>query len=152
MLHRIKQFTALNSLEKKLFIEAYLTLGIMRFVILMVSFKRLVASLDHKQFSDESVTLNENESFIAQAVGRVVQKAANHTPWESACPVQTLTARKMLQKRNIPGRFYLGVAKGENASESMKAHAWLQCGNTIITGEEGHEQFTVLSVFSWLNK
>jgi len=30
-----------------------------------------------------------------------------------------------------------------------RAHAWTQCGDTIITGGGGHEEFTVLSVFGW---
>jgi len=31
----------------------------------------------------------------------------------------------------------------------MKAHAWSQCGDSIITGGNGHEDFTILSVFEW---
>jgi hypothetical protein len=55
----------------------------------------------------------------------------------------------MLQKRGIPGVFYLGAMKDEESKEKMKAHAWSQCGDTIITGGGGHEKFTVLSVFGW---
>ncbi len=36
-----------------------------------------------------------------------------------------------------------------SAEEKMKAHAWSQCGDNIITGGAGHEEFTVLSVFGW---
>ena len=39
--------------------------------------------------------------------------------------------------------------KDEESKEKMKAHAWSQCGDTIITGGGGHEEFTVLSVFGW---
>ncbi len=49
----------------------------------------------------------------------------------------------------IPGVFYLGAAKDEESKEKMKAHAWSQCGDTVITGDGGHEEFTVLSVFGW---
>jgi hypothetical protein len=41
------------------------------------------------------------------------------------------------------------VAKDINAEEKMKAHAWSQCGDTILTGARGHEAFTVVSVFEW---
>ena len=37
----------------------------------------------------------------------------------------------------------------EESKEKMKAHAWSQCGDSIITGGAGHEEFTVLSVFGW---
>jgi hypothetical protein len=55
----------------------------------------------------------------------------------------------MLQKRGIAGVFYLGVAKDGEGKEKMKAHAWTQCGDRIITGGRGHEEFTVVSVFGW---
>jgi hypothetical protein len=56
---------------------------------------------------------------------------------------------EVLKKRGIPGVFYLGVAKDEEHKEKMKAHAWTQCGDSIITGGRGHEMFTVVSVFGW---
>jgi len=75
-------------------------------------------------------------------------RASAYTPWESACLAQSLTAQKMLRKRGIPGVFYLGAMKDEESKEKMKAHAWSQCGDTIITGGDSNE-FTILSVFGW---
>ena len=152
MIRRFKKFTKLSSEEKKLFLEAYVTLGQMRASILTVSFKRLTRSLDHKSTKEEITELNEKEIQIALAVGKAISRAAAYTPWESLCLAQSLTAQKMLQKRGIPGVFYLGAAKDEESKEKMKAHAWSQCGDTIITGGAGHEEFTVLSVFGWMGK
>ncbi len=147
--YKIKKFTKLSPEEKKLFLEAYITLGIMRTAILTVSFKRLTRSLEHFPKKGEITALNDNEISIAIAVGQAITRASIHTPWESACLVQSLTAQKMLQKRGIPGVFYLGAMKDEASEKKMKAHAWSQCGDIIITGGEGHEDFTVLSVFGW---
>lgn len=152
MLSKIRKFTKLPSEEKKLFIEAYVTLGIMRAAILTISFKRLTRSLDHLPNKGEIDALNDEENAKAIAVGQAIIRAAAHTPWESACLAQSFTAQKMLQKRGIPGVFYLGAAKDEESEEKMKAHAWSQCGETIITGAKGHEAFTVLSVFGWTSK
>jgi len=149
MLHKIKKFTKLSSEEKKLFLEAYVTLGIMHAAILTVSFKRLTRSLEHLSNKEELTTLNDKEMSIATAVGQAIIRASAYTPWESACLAQSFTAQKMLQKRGIPGVFYLGAMKDKESKEKMKAHAWSQCGDTIITGGEGHEEFTVLSVFGW---
>ena len=149
MLHKVKKFTKLSSEEKKLFLEAYVTLGMMRTAILTVSFKRLTRSLEHVAKKKELVTLSEKEMEIAQKVGQAIMRASAYTPWESACLAQSLTAQKMLQKRGISGVFYLGAMKDEESEEKMKAHAWSQCGDTIITGGRGHESFTVLSVFGW---
>ena len=152
MFRKIKKFIKLSSEEKKLFLEAYVTLGIMRAAILTVSFKRLTRSLKHLPSKEELTTLNDNEISIATAVSQAIIRASAYTPWESACLAQSFTAQKMLQKRGIPGVFYLGAMKDEESKEKMKAHSWSQCGETIITGVDGHEDFTVLSVFGWGQK
>ncbi len=149
MLSKFKKFSQLSLEEKKLFIEAYVTLGIIRISILTISFKRLTRSLEHLPNNGEIVTLNDKDNSKAILVGQAIMRAAAYTPWESACLVQSLAAQKMLQKRRIPGVFYLGAAKDEESKEKMKAHAWSQCGDSIITGGAGHEEFTVLSVFGW---
>jgi len=152
MFHKIKKFTKLSSEEKKLFLESYITLGIMRTAILTISFKRLTHSLEHLPKKGEVVSLNNKEMQTAIAIGQAISRAVGYTPWESACLVQSLTAQRMLQKRGIPGVFYLGAMKDKETDGQMKAHAWLQCGETIITGVYGHKDFTVLSVFGWGQK
>jgi hypothetical protein len=149
MIQKYQKFTKLSSEEKKLFMEAYVILGVMRTAILTVSFKRLTRSLEHLAKKKELEKLNEEEMQTAQKVGQAIMRASAYTPWESACLAQSLTAQKMLQKRGIPGVFYLGAAKDEENKEKMKAHAWSQCGDVIITGGSGHNEFTVLSVFGW---
>ena len=149
MIRKFKKFTKLSAEEKKLFMEAYVTLGLMRSAILSVSFKRITRKLEHLPKKTELVKLHEKEIKMAQKVGQAIARASAYTPWESACLAQSLTAQKMLQKRGIPGVFYLGAAKDEESEAKMKAHAWSQCGDSIITGGRGHEAFTVLSVFGW---
>jgi len=158
MLYKVKKFIDLDVEEKKLFLEAYATLGMVRTAILTISFKRLTRALEHVAEKKELTTLNAQEMKIAKRVGEAIMRASAYTPWESACLVQSLTAQKMLQKRGIPGVFYLGAMKDETIKKEvtienkMKAHAWSQCGDTVITGGHGHEDFTVLSVFEWGKK
>ncbi len=152
MIQKVQKFKKLTSEEKKLFLEAYVVLGKMRASILTISFKRLTRSLNHEAKKKELESLNNEEMQTAKRVGEAIVRASAYTPWESACLAQSLTAQKMLQKRDIPGVFYLGAAKDKESKEKMKAHAWSQCGDTIITGAGGHEDFTVLSVFGWGKK
>jgi len=148
MLRKFKKFSQLSSEEKKLFLEAYVTLGKMRAAILTLPFKRLTRSLDHTAKKDDNTSLSDEEMETAVKVGQAITRAAAYTPWESTCLVQSLTAQKMLQKRDVPGVFYLGAMKDNENKEKMKAHAWSQCGDTIITGGKS-EEYTVLSVFGW---
>jgi len=152
MIQKFKKFTKLSVEEKKLFLEAYYTLGKMRAAILAVSFKRLTRSLKHHPRTIDMPMLNEKEIALAKQVGLAIVRASRYTPWESACLVQSLTAQKMLQKRDVCGVFYLGVAKDKENNDKMNAHAWTECGNEILTGKRGHEAFTVVSVFGWGNK
>ena len=148
MLYRIRRFFALRGEEKKLFIEAYVTLGLMRAALLLFSFKRLTRSLEQKKNITEIKSLSEQQQQSARALGKAISRAAAHTPWESACLVQALTAQRMLQKRGIPGVFYLGAMREKEDGE-LKAHAWSQCGDISVTGTKGQESFNVLTCFEW---
>jgi hypothetical protein len=159
MLSRLRKFSRASRREKGLFLEAYLLLGFMRAAILTISFKRLTRSLVQYRQDEQPLTQSQKELLpeqkcVAMEVARAIARAAKYTPWESACLVQVLTARRMLQRRGLPGMFYLGVVKNNDSSaeESMRAHAWSICGDTIITGGKGHEDFAVLSVFVWESK
>ena len=151
MLQKISKFTKLESRQRWLFFEAYARLGIMRAAILTLPFKKLVGSLDHHKGA-VAPPLNRVQMEMALAIGEAVRTAAGNTPWESACLAQTLTAQRMLSKRKIGGIFHLGATMNNAAEEKLKAHEWLLCENTIITGEAGHEQYAVLSTFSWKGK
>ncbi len=149
MIQKFKKFLKLSREEKKLFVEAYYTLGKMRAAILILSFKSLTQNLEHVANKKDLVPVDAKEMKTALLVGQAIMRASVYTPWESACLVQSLSAQKMLQKRAIAGVFYLGAMKDEKSKEKMKAHAWSQCGDSIITGDNGYEAYTVLSVFRW---
>jgi hypothetical protein len=151
MLRNVRKYFLLTGQQQKLFFEAYLTLGFYRIAILTRSFKSLVSELHqngkpiHAEFADEKKQL-------ALIIGDAVTTAANQTPWQSACLVQALTAQRMLRKRKIAGRFHLGVTMNSadsDPNDPMTAHAWLVCGDEILTGRTGLENYTILSTFSW---
>ena len=127
--------------------RAYLLLGIMRAGILILNFKRLSKNLEHHPESPSLTPLEPWQSQLAKQIGWAVTTAARHTPWNSNCLAQALTAQRMLKRVHIPGMFYLGAKKDE---QQLEAHAWLQCDRMILTGKTGHEDYTVLSTFSWL--
>jgi hypothetical protein len=98
----------------------------------------------------EETGLETNPSDIgyARMIGQAVCAAANYTLWKSVCLSQAVAAQWMLKRRNIAGTLYLGVAKDEANPLEFTAHAWLRCGNLILTGRDGHRRFTVVSKFS----
>ena len=150
-MRRVQKFAALDWQRQKLFIEAFFLLGHLRFSLIRKSFRDLVSQL---QMHREPVIQSAQEPAAietARAVGWAVTIAANHTPWDSTCLVQVLTAQRMLERRGIAGVFYIGAtpARNEGEAKGLLAHAWLKCNEEFITGEKGHQKYTVVSAFSW---
>jgi hypothetical protein len=52
----------------------------------------------------------------------------------------------MLKIRRIKSIVFFGVSKNKQQGR-FSAHAWLQCGNYIVTGNKHLEQFTVIACF-----
>jgi hypothetical protein len=152
MLNKLKTFHSLTFDQKRLFFQAWRLLGVMRFAILALPFKRLVAGLEVHREVLVQAPLDAGDLATAHQIGWAVRKAAQFTPWQSTCLVQVLAAQRMLQQRHIAGAFYLGAAtgSGEDEGQVLSAHAWLKCDNEFITGEPGHERFTVVTTFNWL--
>lgn len=152
MLKKLRQFTALNFQQKTVLVQAWFMLGWFRAAILTVSFKRLARSLEHHRALCNPHVLNLDQLCRAASIGKLVATAARYTPWQSRCLVQVLVVQRLLARRNIPGQFYLGVRKGGDDGDDptgLSAHAWLQCDDVIVNGGAGHEDFAVVSTFSW---
>jgi len=149
---KLKTFLSLTFDQKRRFLQAWRLLGVMRFAILTLPFKRLVAGLEVHREVLVQAPLDAGDLATAHQIGWAVRKAAQSTPWQSTCLVQVLATQRMLQQRRIAGAFYLGAVtgSGEDKKQVLSAHAWLKCGNEIITGEPGHERFTVVTTFNWL--
>jgi hypothetical protein len=131
--------------------EAFFLLGQSRLALQRKPFAERVS---HLQMHREAITQPPQAPAaveMARSIGWAVTLAANHTPWESTCLVQVLAAQRMLQKRGIAGVFYIGAttAPGEGETPGLLAHAWLKCSDEFITGEKGHQAYTVVSAFSW---
>ena len=136
-----------NRTERILLLEAFLLLGVARLGVLILPFRWLVKSLG-KHMKETVTQMQPADLLVARMVGGAVRSATNYTPWGSVCLPQAVAAKWMLKRRNIPGTVYLGVIKDKTKPEKMAAHAWIRCGHIIITGSQGHRQYTVVSTFS----
>jgi hypothetical protein len=143
---RIKKFLKLSWADRFLFLDAFIRLGFTRAVLLLVPFNYIVPylgrqTLDLPDDPDQSDRLPEWVERVVWAV----ETAARLTPWESACLAQAITGKFLLKQRGLETHLFLGMKK--DAEGNLFAHAWLKAGNVILIGANGHETFTVLSVF-----
>jgi hypothetical protein len=149
---RLQKFIALAADQKLLLLQAWFLLGWYRAAMLVRPFKRLAQSLQHHPGPVPMFSLTQSQLAQAALIGKLVAAAASVTPWQSRCLVQVLVTQRLLAARGLPGQFYLGVRRGsEDGTDptGLAAHAWLQCGQAIVNGLAGHEQYTVVSTFSW---
>jgi hypothetical protein len=131
-----------------LLLEAIFWLGATRILIRLIPFRRIAPHLGEHQTPEKGITpiIPGERDQLAARIGWAVNAAAPRTPWESLCLAQAITAKKMLQRRGRKSTLFLGVAK--EANTELAAHAWLQCGQGIITGNAGHQRFVVISAFT----
>lgn len=152
MMRKLIQFFALPWWQKGVFLQAWFLLGWMRAALMTTSFKQLARKLEHHRLPPSLAQATPDQLRIANCVGKLVASAAKYTPWQSLCLAQVLVVQRFLSRRGIPGQLYLGVRRGCEITDDptgLSAHAWLQCGQSIVNGGAGHEQFTVVSTFSW---
>lgn len=136
-----------NRTERMLLLEAFLLLGIARLGVLVLPFRWLAKSLGSHMREDQTPVAFA-DSQTARMIGGAVRSAAGWTPWGSVCLPQAVAAKWMLKRRRIPATVYLGVMKDETRPEKLTAHAWIKCGQMILTGAKGHAQYKVVSTFS----
>lgn len=125
---------------------AFLLLGIMRGLLLIVPFRGVARHLGRHIQNISLIPLAiPRHQTIADHIGSAIRTAANYTPWESKCLAQAMTARILLGLNGIPYAVFLGVNK-QNPS-SMTAHAWVWVDRIPVTGGDGFTDYTVVSTF-----
>ena len=144
LFRKIKTFFKIENQDKLAFIKAFIYMGYFRAFILFIPFNKLRKRMGKVKV--ESPQDVDNECYKkAVRIARIVGIVSYHTPWESKCLVQALTAQKLLKNQGISTTIYLGVRRYEN---EMKAHAWLRCGEYYVTGGAIRDQYTVVAKFA----
>ncbi len=127
-----------------LFLSVWWT-GIARILILFVPLKRFSFLLGiHKKETPETSAI-ENMG-ILKAVEVAIIRASRLVPWRCKCYEQAIAAKMILRGYGLKTTFYYGVAKDKD--NQLIAHAWLRCGDYIVTGRPGMKRFTVVGTFA----
>ncbi len=141
----IIRYSQISKKEKALFWEAYYYSFISRLAVSFLPLKRYSIWLGqiNKVSQEEEVSCISSKAY---SIAHAVRRSSRFALWPTKCLVDAMTAKKMLDKRNIPSTIYLGVSK--DAKKELIAHAWLRCGNAIILGRKGMSRFKVVACFS----
>ena len=146
-MNKLEKFLKLKPEHKLLLTEAYLSLGLSRFILLTMEFKKIAPSLG-RHMQETSEEASSSQIARAKDIGWVINVMSRHTFWESKCLVQAMAAKFMLSRRKLKSTLYLGMAKDENGE--LIAHAWVKSCGLTLTGGGNADSFTVVSVFERL--
>jgi hypothetical protein len=145
LFRRLIKFFRLQWPEKCLLTQALYLTGVVRLAVLLLPFRWLAPHLGQYMMEspaeEDAVTLE-----AARNVGVAVETVSRRTPWESKCLVQAIVGKFLLRQRGIGSTLYLGVDRDDD--KGLAAHAWLRCGDVILTGSQGREHFTVVGKFA----
>lgn len=128
-----------------LFFEAFVISGVIRVVILAIPFKFTAKYLGNSGTSSQ----NEPCGSLLHEITRIrntLRRIGNNTPWNSNCLVLAITGKILLRQQKLSNTLYLGVMR--EGKSSLAAHAWLTCGNVIITGGTNVDAYSIVGSFS----
>ena len=131
-----KKYRALSHKERSLFREALRRIYWAKINLLLFRFRRISSNYES---TGEIRTIDKDKVL---EIKRAIFRANKLILWKHTCLVNTLAARRMLNKRNIHSTAHLGARKKQ---ELFAAHAWLNVGAIEIIPKE--EDFTELHTF-----
>jgi hypothetical protein len=140
--NKLIRFARLNGADQWLLMRAAAWLGVARLRLALTSFQQLSERLSN----DAPDTRVDPDPEFLRRVGFAVGAAANNVPWRADCFPQAIAARMLLRHRGHASKIHLGVEK--SGEGSIAGHAWLTCGDVVVTGGEELDRYTEMHCFN----
>ncbi len=134
----ILSFLKLNHSDRGTFLQTYVLLTLVRLGLLLLPFERLWKGLIKLgQLSPAAVkalqTNSRTEGQIVRQVIWAVNSSARFSPGGAKCLARALTTKVLLDRRQCPSDFKIGVAK--NDLGELEAHAWIEVHGHVVMGQ-----------------
>ncbi|MGQ9846001.1 MAG: lasso peptide biosynthesis B2 protein [Bacteroidales bacterium] len=142
MLNLLLKYYKLSSIEKRMFLEAYVISFYSRLLILLLPFKSIEKKLGNKSPTFSKYD-HENKKLLV-LIKRSILRSAKYSIWRNKCFEQSLTAAIMLKKRKYHYILHLGLAKKEN---KLIAHVWIESNGYYLVNKGNIEYCTLLTYF-----
>lgn len=146
-MHKFFTFLQLPVQRKALLLQVVVLLPLCQISVHCLSFNRIVKlfRLTSCQLSTQGARTCSHDkcSATAWAIDTVVTYL---NFMKTRCLGQALAGHLILARQGVTTTLFLGVKK--NQINSYIAHAWLCCGDYVITGEVEKTQFSIVAAFS----
>ena len=74
-----------------------------------------------------------------------VSAIARRVPWRAMCFEQGLALQRMARRRGVDARLHYGIGKERDGE--LRAHVWVQVGDTIVIGDQGVADYREVAVY-----
>jgi Transglutaminase-like superfamily len=134
----ILSFLKLNRGDRVILLQTYMLLTLIRLGLLLLPFERLwkgLVKLGKLTPSATTVakTKLKTEAQIVRQVVWAVNSSTRFSPGGAKCLARALTTKVLLDRRQCPSDFKIGVAKNELGE--LEAHAWIEVQNQVVMGQ-----------------
>lgn len=148
-MHKLHTFVNLPWGEKMLALRLLVLLPKSRWAVKRVPFKEVAARMG--TLGDGAITEVSSKGLeTAKRMGILTKSMSAWMPFRTLCFEQALSCAALLRRKKIAHCIHFGVKKHHSDAQRLEAHAWLQCGNAIVTGRKGHREFKRVSSFYYL--
>lgn len=128
---QIRSFLALNWSDRWMLLQTYILLTSIRLGLLLLPFERLwkgLIKLGQRSCADPTKTVLQTLRQVLWAVNL----STRFTPGGAKCLARALTAKVLLDQRQCPIEFKIGVTKKDG---KLDAHAWLEFEGHVVMGQ-----------------
>lgn len=119
-------------------VPAWILIGLSSAVIALVPFRRIApwlgVNLGAVAHRPPGTAAQQRR---ASLIGRTVGLAAHYASFRADCFPQALAARILCGLWRVPYAVHFGVALGGEGEAKMRAHAWVSCGDVVVSGGAG---------------
>lgn len=133
MRRHIARFFELPWQDRALLLRAFATVLSVRLALPVFTIERL------RRWASEPGSGTASPDRVVWAV-----KVVSHWTPGTKCLASALTLQRLLSAHGVASELHIGVARRETA---FIAHAWLIEGGRVVIGEQGHEQYALLTTW-----
>lgn len=128
VLRGLRRYLALAPAERRLFVRAFIALGLTDLALRCFGFRRVAErAAQARPVGNRAVTLEELRR--ARRYARWIEAAARHHVIRAHCLQRSLVLHHWLQEEGLPSALHIGVRRADGA---LKAHAWVQVGGYVL--------------------
>jgi hypothetical protein len=146
-----RRWRDLDATDRLLLVEAVFAVAVARASVRLLPFHRTMDLFGLQKPQKKQPGTPEAGESVPDGAFRpawAVEAAADRMPIAGTCLAKALAGSAILGRRGIASTIHLGVANDPQHVDRLIAHAWLCCGDTILTGAAGVGRYTPLATFA----